>query len=236
MDLHADKFQLLSIRSTAEVQHSNGSVIEPQADMVYLGALISGDGHPVRELTRRIGNARADFRALSKVWKHSGLSRARKIRIYTSIVLSKLTYGLATTWLNVAERRRLNGFHCRCLREIWGIAPAFLSRVSNARVLQLTQQSPLTQTLAKQQLLLLGKAARAPEGSLFRTSTFCPRTLTPATNRYVRKVGRPRSEWVPHVYRMAVSLTGSAATLERLIESEADWKLFVNSADLQNVV
>ena len=76
MDLHADKLQLLSIRSTAEIQHANGSVIEPQSDMVYLGALISEDGQPAQELTRR--------RALSKVWKHSGLSRARKIKIYTS--------------------------------------------------------------------------------------------------------------------------------------------------------
>lgn len=120
------------------------------------------------------------------------------------------------------------------------MALAFLSSV-----LQLTQQSrrrrrrhqwPLTQTLAKQQLVLLGKAARAPEASLLRTSAFRPRTPIPATSRCVRKVGRPKSEWVPLVCRMALSLLGSAATLERLIKTDTDWKSFVHSADLQNIV
>eukprot|EP00959_Pyramimonas_sp_CCMP1952_P035396 741698-Pyramimonas_sp.AAC.1 len=91
MDLHSGKLQLLNIRSNTGLQ----------ADMVYSGALISDNGHLVWELTRRGGNARSDFWALSKVWRHSGLSCSRKTEIYTNIGLSKLKYGLSTTWLNV---------------------------------------------------------------------------------------------------------------------------------------
>ena len=146
-----------TLRSTA------GQTIEQRQHMIYLGALVTDDGRVHSELARRIGAANADFRALSKVWRHSSLGRTRKLDIYNATIVSKLTYGLAATWLNTAERRRVHGFHNHCLRQIWGILPAFISRVRNSDVLSATCQKPITHNLAKQQLLIFGKAARAPE-------------------------------------------------------------------------
>ena len=123
------------------------------------------------------------------------MTTSRKIEIFEAMVVSKLLYGLSSAWLNVAEMRRLNGFHCRCLRAVLRIKPAYISRISNATVLQRAAQTTLGRQLLKQQLLQYGKIARAPENDALRKLTFCPGSLQPATSRYVRRIGRPRNEW-----------------------------------------
>jgi len=127
---------------------------------VYLGSLISDDGRVAAELQKRLGMANGDFRILSRVWRHSSLGRHKKLQLLDALIFSKLLYGLPAVWLNAAESRKLNGFQNRCLRVLWGIQPAYFSRVSNAKVLQVTGQHQLTKTLEKRQLLLYGKVAR----------------------------------------------------------------------------
>ena len=229
LKLHVWKFQLLRIRTQADVRLADGSVIPPQAELTYLGATIADDGRFGQELARRLGMAKTDFRELARVWKHSALSRARKIRIFDSLIVSKLLYGLATAWLNTSQRRRLDGFQNRCLRQIWGIKPAYVSRISNREVLFRTQQSPLTTLLKKQQLILFGRVARAPEDSLLRKATFCPGALRPAADRYVRKVGRPRLEWASQVYKEAVAAAGGTTNLEESLSNELRWKECVDA-------
>ena len=95
----------------------------------------------------------------------------------------------------------MNGFQNRCVRRIIGVTPAVISRVSNADVLQKARHRQLTLTLRKRRLQLFGKVLRSPEGHPLRVVSLIPRTLEPATNRYVRRVGRPRREWVPEAVR-----------------------------------
>ena len=77
-----------------------------------------------------------------------------------------------------------------------------------------TKQMPLTRSLEKQQLLLYGKAARQKEESLMRECAFCPGSLRPATDRYVRRVGRPRLDWTTEMYKMATQAAGAGRRLE----------------------
>ena len=220
LELHAKKFQLIQAKCNTELKAIDGLPIIPKEDMVYLGAVITSDGRVGRELARRLGAANAEFRALARLWRHAAVSRRRKIDILNATVIPKLLYSLMTACLNLAERRRLDGFHNRCLRLVWGIQPALISRVSNSSVLQITQQKPLTHLLARQQLMMFGKVARAPAGSLLRDSTFCPGSLRPAADRYIRRVGRPRLEWAKEVTKMALKMCGSFANLENAIRSE----------------
>ena len=204
LQLHADKFQLIQIGTSSSIRNSAGAVIQARDSMVYLGALISANGRMHAELARKLGAAHADFRALSKVWRHSSLSRRKKVQILNVVILTKLTYGIATAWLNTAERRRLDGFHCRCLRQIWGIKPPFISRVANKTVLENTDQRALTEMLERQQVIIFQRVAAAPSGSLLRDSTFCRESLRPYTDYFVRKIGRPRLEWVAEVRKLGV--------------------------------
>ena len=234
MELHPDKFQLLKVQCEGNVRTVvQGDVIPAQPDMIYLGALISDTGDASKELSRQLGAARAEFDKLSNILRHSNLSRHRNVEIYNAVVLSKFTYGLPYLWLSAAGRRRLDGFHCRCLRAIWGIAPAFISRVSNAAFLRETTRAPLTDAVARQQLLLLGKAARAPEGSLLREATFCPGTFWPTSERYVREEGETRADLTIQVLRLATAAVNAIARLIPRLANETSWQLFDRTEHLQ---
>ena len=85
-----------------------------------------------------------------------------------------MLHGLNTAWLNVSDKRKLDGFQCRCLRVILRIAPSLISRVSNKTVLDRAGALKLSTLLLRHQPMLFGKVARAPDEDVLRKLTFCP--------------------------------------------------------------
>ena len=209
MELHYDKFQLLPVQCDPTVRKPDGSVIIPGTRMEYLGTVLTSDVHDAQEVTRRIAMARRDFLALEVVWKRSALTWKRKLAIFATLVESKLLYSLACIAFTTAQKRQLDGFQNRCLRRIIGVKPAFVSRVSNAAVMDRCTHTPATDLLQRRQLQLLGRVLNAPEGHPLKTASFIPGTLTPATEQYVRRRGRPCIEWVPQALSAAIRLAGS---------------------------
>ena len=110
---------------------------------------LTGDIHAQAELVKGIAMAKNDFLALSNVWRRSSLTWRRKLAIFSSLIESKLLYGLSSICLTVAQERKLNGFQNRCLRKIVGVAPAYASRVSNATVLRKAACRSATDVLRK---------------------------------------------------------------------------------------
>lgn len=224
MEFHWDKFQLLQVQCHASVFKPDGSQILAKPGMDYLGTIISHTGLPGHELGRRIGMAKADFQTLQKIWKHSSLGTNRKIAIYKALIESKLLYSLACLCLSAAERRRLDGFQNRCLRSILGILPAYVSRISNADVLQRSKCRPATEMVLQRQMLLFGKALRAASDHPLNQSAFMRGTTEPATNKYVRRVGRPRREWVPEIRSRCYQMIGGDQELTRLVQNSFVWQ------------
>ena len=231
LELHVKKFQLINVRCQNTLTTLCGSIVEPAAEMSYLGTILTEEGCVDRELNARIGMAKKEFRSLSKVWSKSILGSRRKIRIFETLVLSKLMYGLAACCLNAAQRRRLDGFNARCLRQILGIGPAFETRVSNAAVLQRAGKTAATEFLLRQQLSLFGKALRAPPDAALHTCAFVPGSALPAVSHHIRRRGRPRTEWVPTLLPAAESMSGHSRFfgLRSFAEDQPTWKAHVNS-------
>ena len=227
LELHWGKLQLMKVRCGENVRKPDGSIVEATDEMVYLGASICNDGRLGRELSRRLGFATREFNNLLRVWKHCRLSQKRKIEIFNSLVVSKLTYGLVTSWLSTAERRRVDGFQNRCLRTTMNITPAYVSRVSNKDVLTQAQQTPVSARVLEQQLLLFGKVSRLPDGNPMRDATFCPGSLRSSCDRYVRRVGRPRLEWASELYKHAIAATGSEPRMRELMSDAKTWRHYV---------
>ena len=134
--------------------------------------------------------ARREFLELQQDWKHSSLSRDRKIQIYQALVESKLIYSLRCLCLSSADRRRLDGFQNRCLRNFFGIPPAFISTVPNAEVLRSAGCPAATDMLLKRQLLRFSKVLRSAHDHPLHSSAFLRGALQPAASMYVRRVGR----------------------------------------------
>ena len=226
MVLHWDKTQAIAIGSHDCLHTSTGMPIENKDSMTYLGALLTADGRSDSELSRRLGLAHADFKRLQKLWGHANVGRARKVQLLNAFIFSKLQYGLALMWQVKAQLRRLDGFHARCLRRVLGIPPAFISRISNQVVFQTAKSKPLSEQLLHRQLLIIGRAARAPVDHPIRLDTFVGDGLAPQVGRFVRKVGRPRQEWTTEVLKAGSRKFGGAARFEGLLRStdEKQWR------------
>lgn len=139
-----------------------------------------------------------------------------------------MLYELATASFTVADLRRLDGFHARCIRVIMGISPSYVSRISNAEVLQRAGCQKLSESLKKRQLKLLGSILREPEGGPRKAAAFIPNTKRPATDRYVRRIGRPSKEWVPTILAEARRLTEGEKQLETLSSDKHRWNTFID--------
>ena len=139
-------------------------------------------------------------------------------------------YGLSCLCLSAAERRRLDGFQNRCLCHITGIPPSFISRVPNTAVLHRARCSAASDMLVQRQMLLFGKVLRSPLDHPMHVSAFIPGSLQPATSRYVRRVGRPRREWVSEVRSSVFQHVGGHREVTRLVHDPSVWYRAVRQA------
>ena len=172
---------------------------------------------------------------MSAVWKHANIAKQRKYAICMSCVISKLLYGLESLWLLQADLKRLDGFFARCLRKIAGILPSFYSRVSNERVLQKFDATPLSVMLKRRQVLLYGKLVKQPRDSLTRRVAIEDGGFKPKGWKPKRRVGRPCQRWTESVFNMALSAFGSELELKRHIDSPDPyhWRSVVQKLRLQ---
>ena len=125
--------------------------------------------------------------------------------------------------LTVSQQRKVNSFQNRCLRCIVGIGPSYVSQVSNASVLARVDYPIATELLKKRRLQLFGKILRSPEGHPLRVASFIPDTTIPATERFVRRVGRPSKEWIRETTLDVISLFGSLQLAAPLAASKNMW-------------
>ena len=138
------KLELLPVRASAKIRKPDGTLVKPAESMLYLGSLLAADGKITSELGRRMGMAQNDFAAFEKVWKHSALSRKKKLLIFSSCICLMLAYGIFTAHLTIAEFRRIDGFQTRCLRKILRISHAYYNRISNETVRQIASETRLS--------------------------------------------------------------------------------------------
>ena len=191
LSLNWSKVEMMRVRSNAHVVNSVGEIVREKEALVYLGTQLSSDGRCGSELSRRIGAAKQDFKVLDSIWSHATLSRHRKVKIFKACVVSKLCYCIFAACLNKSERKRLDGFQARCLRKIYRIQPSYYSRVSNSAVLSIAGERPLSEAIAKQQMVFLGKLARRPGNDPVRSSVLQPGGIELQTPTGTRKRGRP---------------------------------------------
>ena len=112
------KLEVLSIGCDPQLRRPDGVLIPQKQSLVYLGAVLSASGTIQAELSRRLGKARSEFEALSRVWNRSTVPAHRKILIFEACVQTKLLYSLHTAWRKHDELARVDAFQARCLRKI----------------------------------------------------------------------------------------------------------------------
>jgi len=73
---------------------------------IYLDGSISTD-ITKEDVNRRVGLARGNFQAMNKVWTSKDISKATKLQVYETMILSTLLY-ISETWtLKTTQQNRL---------------------------------------------------------------------------------------------------------------------------------
>jgi len=191
----------MNIHHHGLLSQPSGTPVKRVEQVVYLGSLLTACASAGPEVSRRLGEARCSFKALTKCWSHANVTLHWKVELYTSCIVSKLLYGLEALWLLQADVQRIDAFHCRCLRSICRIQPSYFSRVPNAFILHKTSQTPLSTTLAERQDKLYGYIVNLPDHALLRRCTLEPGSDRPRQWNLKRRRGRPKLQWAFSIYK-----------------------------------
>ena len=113
-------------------------------------------------------------------------------------------WSLESIWLLKADRMRLNAFQAYCLRRIFRIAPSFISRVSNVKVLERGHQAPFTSILENRQRRLFIKIQAFPCTNFIK-QLVCDSDNVPKVWHDQRSRGRPCQRWVSSVYKLVAA-------------------------------
>ena len=211
LHLNLDTTKLVLYNSDASVVFNNGDPVPKVSSIVYLGGLIDKHGKPGPEVRRRIGEARAVFQKLKRVWRHAGLSKTKKLQIYRSCVVSKLLYNLSTLWLTETQMKQIDSFHYRCLRSIanipttWGAMQMGVARTTNESIREMLDETLLSDEVRLHQLKLLGHILRRPQNHPARIVSF-DRFLQPRIWGGPYRPGNRRCKWTEQVLAVATTV------------------------------
>ena len=130
--------------------------IEDVETFTYLGGIVTSAGGCDEDITNRLGKAKGQFRRLKNIWSSSKLSILTKVRLFNSLVMSVLTYGSETWKTTERDKKKLDTFQNRCLRQI--IRIRWPDKIANEELHRKTRSSKISETIAHRKWRLVARA------------------------------------------------------------------------------
>ena len=187
LKINRKKTELMKMNTTANAPITvGGEPIREVESFVYLGSVVDHQGGTDRDVTARIGKARAAFVMLKNIWASGGISMRTKLRIFNSNVKSVLLYGCETWWTTQTMQRKIQTFFNTCLRRIYKIQ--WQEKIRNEELWERAGQEPVAKQILRRKWGWIGHTLRKPASSTTRQAL----TWNPQGKR---KRGRPRNSW-----------------------------------------
>ena len=165
---------------------ARGAVKEVK-EFKYLGSLIANDGTMTREISERIAKAGGVFARMRRnVFAVRAMAKNVKMRVYAASVLSVLLYGSETWNITTADLKRLESFHNRCLRCMFGISR--LTHFTNFDLRKLTGQQSIGAMIMNNRLRWLGHVVRMSDERM-------PKRMMFGKLQTVRPQGGAKQRW-----------------------------------------
>ena len=118
-----------------------GEPIRNVEPFIYLGSVVDQLGSTGRDVTARIGKARAAFVMLKNIWAFGGISVRAKLRIFNSSVKSVLLYGCEKWRTTQTMQQQIQTFFNTCLRRIYKIC--WQEKIRNEDLWERAGQEPV---------------------------------------------------------------------------------------------
>jgi len=164
-----------------------GKEIETVDAFCYLGSTLTDDSSCDQEITARKGKTNAAFGKLENIiWKSNGSEIKTKIRLCEAVVLSTLLYDSETWPMMVANGRKLDAAHNKCLRRI--LHSSWRDKITNKEIWKRTGQEDMGNIIRRTRLRWMGHVARMKrKRKAVHAIDWSPEGK--------RKRGRPRKNW-----------------------------------------
>nr|KAG5686531.1 hypothetical protein BaRGS_012212 [Batillaria attramentaria] len=187
LKINRKKTELMKINTTANTPVTvGGEPIREVESFVYLGSVVDGQGGTDRDVTARIGKARAAMVMLKNIWASKVVSIRTKLRIFNSNVKSVLLYGCDTWRTTKTMQQKIQTFLNTCLRRIFNIR--WPEKIRNEELWERAGQEPVAKQILRRKWGWIGHTLRKPASSTTRQAL----TWNPQGKR---KRGRPRNSW-----------------------------------------
>ena len=187
LQINTKKTELMKINTTSNTPvTAREEPIKEVESFVYLGSVIDKNGGTDKDVAVRIGNARAAFNMLKKVWASKEIRRRTKLRIFNSNVKSVLLYGCETWRTTKATLHRIQTFVNSCLRRIFGIR--WPERMKNEDLWERSGQEQMAVQILRRKWGWIGHTLRKPPSCTTRQ-------VLNWNPQGKRKRGRPRTTW-----------------------------------------
>ena len=99
----------------------NGVAMKRVPQFCYLGSVITPDGDASAEIANRIGKATGVFKTMdTALWGRREIPASLKVRLFDSLILAILLYGVEATPLRVADTRALASLRVGASGGLWG--------------------------------------------------------------------------------------------------------------------
>ena len=215
LKINIKKTEVMKINNKQQLPITLNSETLPEADkFVYLGSVVASNGGAEDDVGARINKARHAFITLRRVWNSSALSKTTKVRIFNTNVKTILLYGSETWKVTNAISNRLQTFINRCLRQILKIR--WPQTISNNRLWEETNQTPITETISKRKWSWIGHTCRREADNITRQAL----EWNPQGRR---RVGRPKETWKRSIEREAKRAGYTIKELKRQSQNRVRW-------------
>ena len=186
---------------------------------VYLGSVVDQRGGTDRDVTARIGKARAPFAMFKNIWASGGISKRTKLCNFKSNVKSVLLYGCETLWTTQTMQQKIQIFFNACLRHIYKIR--WQEKIRNEDLWERAGQEPVAKKILRRKWGLIGHTLKNPASSITHQAL----TWNPHGKR---KKGRPRNSWGRDTEAPLKQQETSCTGMARAAKNRVRWRRVVD--------
>ena len=129
LKLNYDKCINLTLHQRqSSIKFLDGTFVPRKREATYLGTLLSDSLNNHREVSNRLAAALATCNRMKLFWDKANTTTRWKLRVFDSILRSKVLYRLECIQLTQPDIDKINSFQMKSLRRILKIPPTFLDR------------------------------------------------------------------------------------------------------------
>ena len=187
LKININKTKVMRLNSNVkEKVNIDGRTIDDVDTFTYLGGVVTSKGGCDEDISNRLCKAKAQFRRLRKIWSSSSFSIQTKVKLFNSLVMSVLTYGSETWKTTERDKKKLDTFQNRCLRQLLRVR--WPEKISNEELHRRTRTIKVSETIKQRKWKWIGHVLRMDDSRICTTAL----TWQPEGKR---RVGRPKTTW-----------------------------------------